>query len=180
MSDCEQPPPEGLQKLCLCHAKGKYPRAPNAPPPMKDAHCFQGEIDRYGADVNIDPTDPLHAKTKGKTESAKKCQDLCKLREDCEVFTYWHNEKYCFLKTNQAELRANGNVTSGPKRCPRQKQIVPDPWVETIKGITPTSDPNHHIITSANQGCGAGDGSREFGAGAGAFFWDFEGAGAGK
>ena len=150
-NDCEQPPPNGLQKLCVCHVKGKYPRAPNAPPPMKNAHCFQGNLDRYGADVNIDPADPLHAKTRGDTESARECQDLCKSREDCEVFTYAHNTKNCYLKTNQARFKANINMTSGPKVCPSQDQEVQDPWVETINRIISPSSPNDHIVTSTSE-----------------------------
>ncbi|KEP64381.1 UNVERIFIED_CONTAM: microneme protein, putative [Hammondia hammondi] len=76
------------------------------------ANCFKADTDYFGYDV-----DKIFVGAA--TESAEKCQEACRNREDCFYFTYIPERKQCYLKDSQAP---NGTVTnplaiSGPKFC---------------------------------------------------------------
>ena len=53
-------------------------------------------------------------------EGPKECQVKCQENEDCEIWTYNHENKKCFLKSES--VFKNGNwlaiASSGPKYCP--------------------------------------------------------------
>ncbi|CBZ50403.1 unnamed protein product [Neospora caninum Liverpool] len=75
-------------------------------------NCFKADTDYFGYDVE-------KIFVGAATESAEKCQQACKSKEECYYFTYIPDRKQCYLKDSQAP---NGAVTnplaiSGPKVC---------------------------------------------------------------
>ena len=71
--------------------------------------CYERGINYPGKDLNDG--------TQTKTDSAEKCQRLCKEEEACVAFTWSRTEDDCWLKHTKPSAIPSQNHVSGNKNC---------------------------------------------------------------
>ena len=100
--------------------------------------CFHVDQDYPDADI----------KNVADVKSAKKCQDICLVTDDCSKFSYVtqnYNGKYgkgirgkCFMKSNKTvPLTTENGVTSGPKACPGKSKVSFSSYKEICRVSVP-------------------------------------------
>ena len=83
--------------------------------------CFEHGVAIVGFDIDSNKDKNELKGKEGGLDSAEKCQKMCQITADCELFTYIVNKKECLLKKFDALLawqieRKEGHI-SGSKFC---------------------------------------------------------------
>ena len=80
--------------------------------------CIEIDTGLPGNDINNnDSSDVNFAKGSGRQDSYQECQELCKLTEGCNFFTWQSKNENCFLKSSDAGRKTDVGSVSGTKNC---------------------------------------------------------------
>ena len=132
--DCTRPEQTGRSKLCYCHATGLYKRKELVDQAKTTSpHCYWRYIHSLGGSINDNPSDRHYGAGQGRQNTVYQCHQLCQQRRGCQYFTYLHNNKHCWLRSNlTTNWKFNEDVSAGPRECEK--------FIKNRKATTPPAE----------------------------------------